>query len=477
MNRIAGILLVLVLIPAFFREADGQKPELYKIRRLPFNSEVYSEISPVMVKDGLIFCSDRRFSGIIDRIDFNGTRLYNFYYTQPKDSNQFSRPEVMETSLSYLFNNGPFCISPDGRMIYFTSEIETGPQTKNRQFRNHSGIFYAYLSGHKIGAISPFRYNNPAYNIGQPSISSDGKFLIFASDMPGGYGGSDLYYCELVNGIWSAPRNMGPVVNSSRRENYPFSHSSGKLFFSSDRPGGKGKLDIYYTTMVSGVWQKPVLLPEPINSSSDDFAFIAGEDLAKGYFASNRASTDDIYEFTSAIERMDRCDSMKQNSYCFRFTEENAVKNDSIPFRYTWNFGDGGSETGAETEHCFAGPGRYIIQLDVVNTVTNEIMYNQRTDTLYVKDAEQPYISCPDTVKTGAPVSLSAAATNLPGWNISLYYWNFGDYTIDTGENVTKSYNIPGVYNVQLIVTGTAEDGKPARKSCVAKNILVTGSP
>jgi hypothetical protein len=79
--------------------------------------------------------------------------------------------------------------------------------------------------------------------------------------MPGGEGGSDLYYCEWVNGQWNTPVNLGPKVNSPGSENFPFIHPSGRLYFSSDRPGGRGKMDVYYSVLKLGAWEDPIELP------------------------------------------------------------------------------------------------------------------------------------------------------------------------------------------------------------------------
>ena len=151
---------------------------------MSFNSDVFSEISPVIVKDGIIFCSDRRFSGIKDRTSFDGNRLYNIYLAEKKDSAEWRKPEELKSERSNLFNNGPLCFAPDGKTVYFTSEIETGKAAKKKNFKNHSGIFIADLSGTDLISLRPFKYNNPQYDIGQPSVSSDGKYLFFASDMP-----------------------------------------------------------------------------------------------------------------------------------------------------------------------------------------------------------------------------------------------------------------------------------------------------
>jgi hypothetical protein len=444
---------------------------------MPFNKNFYNEISPVIVRDGVIFCSDRRFSGIKDRTSYDGRRLFNMYLAERKDTSNWVSGKVIKSERSTKFNNGPFCFAPDGKTVYFTSEVETGRLARSRNFRNHSGIFVGEFSGTELTNIRPFRFNSTTYDVGQPSISSDGKTLYFASNMPGGQGGSDIYSSELVNNEWSQPVNLGVVINTSSSENYPSISASGKLFFTSDRTGGFGSMDIYSTYKYDGKWEKPVLMPEPINSAFDDFSFSAEAGLQRGYFASNRESDDDIYSFASLIRRMDVCDTLQQNSYCYRFTEENAARLDTTPFRYEWKFGDGKKSIGAVVEHCYAGPGAYLVQLDVVNLITKEVLYNEKSDSLIITDIEQPYITAPDVAVAGKPLLLDADKTYLPGWNISTYYWNFGDETIQVGKEVDKAYLKPGIYNIQLIVSEEASPGMTPREKCICKNIRITSQP
>ena len=471
-------IIIIFLVSAFSSlQICAQQPSIYEIKRMPFNINGFNNISPVIVRDGIIFCSDRRFSVFRDRTSFDGRRLYNIYMAVRKDTSGFSKPIELTSERSNKFNNGPLCFTPDGKTVYFTSEVETGKIAENKKFRNHSGIFIAELNGLDLVSVHPFKYNDPQFDVGQPSISKDGKYIFFASDMPGGSGGSDLYYCELINGEWSAPVNLGSKVNSAGTENYPYMHPSGRLYFTSDRPGGFGKLDVYYTYLTNGTWEDPVLLPEPINSPSDDFAFVAEPDLQTGYFSSNRGSEDDIYQFTSTIIRKASCDTLEENNYCYRFFEENAMKHDTMPFRYEWRFGDGKKGTGKVVEHCFAGPGTYTVQLDVVNLITKEVTYNEKSETIEVTDIVQPYISVPDRISTNQNISMNADSTNLPGWTISRYYWNFGDETVAIGKEVPKSYTKPGTYNIQLIVTAEPEPGAKAREACISKNIIVFPKP
>ena len=471
------ILYIITIVLVTALQTRAQQPSVYEVKRMSFNIDGFNNISPIIVKSGIIFCSDRRFSAFRDRTSYDGRRLYNIYLAVKKDTSGFSKPIELTSERSNKFNNGPLCLAPDGKTVYFTSEVETGKMAENKKFRNHSGIFIAELKGLELVSVRPFKYNDPQFDVGQPSISKDGKYIFFASDMPGGHGGSDLYYCESINGEWSAPVNLGSKVNSSASENYPFMHPSGRLYFTSDRPGGFGKLDVYYTSLNNGSWEDPVLLPEPINSTSDDFAFVAEPDLQNGYFASNRRNDDDIYKFTSTIIRKASCDTLEENNYCYRFFEENAVKQDTVPFRYEWKFGDGNHAIGPLVEHCFNGPGTYTVQLDVVNLVTKEVTYNEKSETVVVTEIEQPYISAPDRIATDQKITLSADSTNLPGWKISRYYWNFGDETIAVGKEVPKSYLKPGTYNIQLIVSAEPDPGGKAKEACISKNIIVFPKP
>jgi hypothetical protein len=467
------ILLISSILAGMLTFSYGQAP-VFETKSLPFNSPLFSDIAPVLVKDGILFCSDKRVSGISNKVTFNGDRLYNIYFVERKDSLDWGRPQPVKSSLSPFLFYGPMCLASDGRTVYFTSGLLSADEAKKKNVRNPMGIFIGELSGTDVINVKPFEYNSPEYNVLQPSVSRDGKYLFFVSDMPGGQGGSDIWFCEFIDNKWSKPVNPGSMVNTSSKENYPFIHQSGRLYFSSDRPGGKGGSDIYYTFQNSGNWQSPVPLQADINSASDDFAFVAVESLQSGYFSSRRnGGNDDIFSFYNKIIRKVTCDSLQYNSYCYEFTDENAVRFDTIPFRYQWNFGDGTQADGVKVEHCYSGPGNYVITLDVINLVTMELQKNEKTLQLEITDIVQPYISAPDICGANREIKLNADSTNLPGWNIAQYYWNFGDESVSTGKEVPKTYSIPGTYNIQLIVTTAPDAGGVIREACVSKNIIV----
>jgi PKD repeat protein len=165
---------------------------------------------------------------------------------------------------------------------------------------------------------------------------------------------------------------------------------------------------------------------------------------------------------------------MEKNNYCYEFIEENAVKYDSIPFLYVWRFGDGTTANGSRVEHCYKGPGTYLVQLDVTNEVTKKVTVNEKSQTLVVEDIVQPYITAPMSSEADKPITFSADSTNLPGWDISRYYWSFDDESIAIGKNVNKAYNKPGEYSIQLIVTSKPGPDGTVNEACVSRKITIT---
>jgi len=458
------------------------QPLVYKIEKMPFSSSQFNDIAPVIIKDGIIFCSDRRASSAKNVTTFNEERLYNLYFSARRDTLKWREPYEIKISGDPVLFTGPVSVSADGSTIYFTSSVLSGKAARKRNIKNTLGIYVGELSGRTITNIGPFEYNSTQYNVAHPSISRDGKFLFFASDMPGGQGGSDIWMCENVNGKWGVPKNLGSKVNSPSKENYPYIHPSGRLYFSSDRKGTAsymGGMDVYYTVLVDGEWDDPIPMPEPINSQYDDFAFCASDNLQEGFFTRKTGRDDDILRFASNIIRKDVCDPVQENNYCYEFIEENAIKYDtlSVPFKFIWNFGDGETAEGSRVIHCFKGPGDYTVKLDIVNLLTNEIELNEKTYDLRVEQIEQAYISGPDRCFEGEKVIFDADSTYLPGWAINQFYWNFGDETIAIGTKVDKIYQRSGNYTVQLIVTSAPDGSGRVKETCVSKNIVVLRKP
>lgn len=191
-------------------------------------------------------------------------------------------------------------ITIDNEHLYFT--ISTGPT---------DGQIYSsdYINGQWTEPQNITAVNYPSAWTSQPSISSDGQTLYFASNRPGGQGKCDIWESQKdSNGNWGAPVDLPPPINTTGNELSPFIHSdSHTLYFSSERFGGAGGLDIYYSRMDSnGKWTEPKNIGVPINSPGDDLGFFVSTDGKTGYFCSDdpsRANGEnmggyDIYEFT-----------------------------------------------------------------------------------------------------------------------------------------------------------------------------------
>jgi tetratricopeptide (TPR) repeat protein len=166
-------------------------------------------------------------------------------------------------------------------------------------------IYTANIDPHfKLYNITEFKYNNPNFSVGQACMTRDGMNLYFVSDMPGGYGGTDIYRCmKLEDGSWGAPINLGNVINTENNEMYPYISPKGNtLYFSSNGHSIFGGLDINKSQKTRyNTFAKPINLGLPFNSNKDDFAVVFMDDIGnEGFFSSNRAEGVggvDIYHF------------------------------------------------------------------------------------------------------------------------------------------------------------------------------------
>jgi outer membrane protein OmpA-like peptidoglycan-associated protein len=196
------------------------------------------------------------------------------------------------------FNEGPLSFTPDGKRVFFTrNSKKKNAATQKRELM----LFTAEVSTKgKWSNITPCNINNKAYSVGHPAVSKDGDYLVFASEAPGGQGGTDLYVASLdANGTIGEPLNLGPKVNTTGNEFFPWFSPEGQLFFSSNGLKGLGGYDLFVTELKNGkdVFN-PMNLEAPINSLSDDIAIVYHEDM-KGYMSSNREkNNDNIYSFT-----------------------------------------------------------------------------------------------------------------------------------------------------------------------------------
>ena len=388
-GKISHIILALLIIGLKIHSQNA-----YMVEKLNVNLGNASEFSPVFYKDGIVFCSNRKNDLVITYTDEKNRSLTGIYYAEKKEGFRFSKPQEFAAELNTVHHDGPIAFSSDGDYAYFTRNYKTSKFIGNKiDPENRLGIFFAKNENGKYENITLLEFCKEEYNYMHPCLSHDNQRLYFASDMPGGYGGFDLYYSDYKQGGWSEPKNLGPVVNTAQDEAFPFVHASGRLYFASKGLPGLGRFDIYYTDWYDGKWITPINLKEPFNSMFDDFAYIIDENYETGYFSTARKRRqDDIYGFRSAAPHFDECPEIKENSYCYRFHEQGSMDVDTTSLKYEWDFGDGTKIRDIEVKHCFNGPGQYLVQLNVIDTLTGETYFNEASDLLIIEDEIQTYL-------------------------------------------------------------------------------------
>jgi len=452
----------------------------YSMSLLPFNTEKYNEFSPVYYRGDIVFCSNRKNTIFIEYVDEKDELpLLDMFMVEETGRNTWSEPEPFLQEYRTPYNEGPATFNNRGSEIYFTRNNKIDKKIGNSIDRDNTlGIYYSkYSRLNGWSEPTPFKYNDSEYNFGHPSLSEDENYLYFVSDMEGGYGGTDIYVCELENGNWGEPKNLGPVINTSGNEYYPFIHSTGRLYFSSDEHESLGRLDIFYSEEVNGEWHKPIQMDPPINTRYNDFGLIIDALKKTGMFCSDRQRTsDDIYIFSPLYPMFENSERQQENNYCYVLYEEGAENPDTSMLAYEWTFGDGEKARGLEVEHCYDEAGDYTLELNVIDKLTGDVYYTQATYQLSVEDIEQVYIDAPDTVEVGQEVVFDGRKTNIDDFDIYRYYWDFGDGRKTRGVEVRHIYTTIGSYIVQLGVVSRKDREGNAQTRGVYKNIVVVSS-
>lgn len=265
-----------------------------KVNLLPFNTGM-GEYAPSYYKDGLVYSSRKRNSGFVNRKFLWDNSYFSavYFVGKTKDGKSYSkRGKMMGKPFFSKPHDGPVAFSKDNK----TAIITMNDPGKNGRKEKVQLMLFISKSNEKGKWSKPekFPYNSKEYSVMHPSLSSDGKTLYFASNMPGGQGGLDIYKSELVNNSWSQPVNLGPTINTSKNEAFPFIDDHNELFFASDGHVGLGGLDLFKAgSDLSGIEN----MEDPVNSIYDDFGMIVNEDGNLGYFTSNRSDfIDRIYE-------------------------------------------------------------------------------------------------------------------------------------------------------------------------------------
>lgn len=295
------------------------------------------ELSPVILGPTVYYSAIRK-NNKKRLVTFNDSQreialdFYSVNYTTSADGRTEAQPV---DGLNTPFHEGPATFSADGTEVYFTrtvqgkkdkkaikakaKELELQAQKGSKRSKKRKtlptrqeniilstlNIYYSKKdsTGKWSKPVSAFDFNSKTYSCGHPSLSADGNFLFFMSDMPGGLGGTDIWYVQKSDsGTWGKPINCGTPLNTFGYELFPTIHQqTGKLYFSSNVHPGMGKLDLFSADWVDDKFKRVTNLKPPFNSIGDDFGITLTDNGTQGFFTSDRFNgygSDDIYAFS-----------------------------------------------------------------------------------------------------------------------------------------------------------------------------------
>ncbi|PPL01077.1 OmpA family protein [Parapedobacter indicus] len=287
-------------------------PTVHQLRNEGINTSL-SEFSVFPIGDHVYYTGepDGYMQGA-GRYGWTGHSFLRVYTADRQADNTLTNSVLAIESLNNApYHVGPVAANATGDTLYVTRTYpgKDGSITKEAggKYRTQKLEVYVYTRlPDGTWSVEPFVYNNVSeYSIGHVALSGDGKILYVASDMPGGQGGTDIWYCERQgDGRWGEPVNAGGAINSAGDELFPNIGLENTLYYSSDGFAGMGGLDVFRSTGEKATWDKPENLRYPVNSSGDDFAYLTtydGEEGMAGYLSSNRKDgkgRDDVYSFT-----------------------------------------------------------------------------------------------------------------------------------------------------------------------------------
>ncbi|GAA0876433.1 hypothetical protein GCM10009118_28430 [Wandonia haliotis] len=252
-------------------------------------------------QDQLYFLTARKKTAFVKKEwSWDAKRFLDVYKASVSQDQKLGDPERV-SKVNTKFHEGPLTFSPDGSKVYYTrNNISSGKKRRDGQRIQNLKIYIAKVDekGKWVDEVE-FPYNSTNYSIGHPAITRDGKTMYLVSDMPGGFGGADIYKVQIhEDGTFGEMVNLGKEINTEGQEMFPFIDSEGRLFFSTDGHPGLGGLDVFVALPDGDKTGKIHNLGLPVNSQYDDFAFSMSDDFKTGFLSSNREGGkggDDIY--------------------------------------------------------------------------------------------------------------------------------------------------------------------------------------
>ncbi|MBK8700855.1 MAG: OmpA family protein [Saprospiraceae bacterium] len=304
-RKIVQLLLILILPCAVFAQ---WLPDTIAIAKVNIYNEAnintdHLEFCPILYKDNILIVRSNEDG---DKDDLMDDYYLDLAYAAKNAKGHLSKQAYLPFSVNSNKHEGQAAYDATNGKLYFTRSYYDEERGTNKD----TIVLKIYEARESANYANPkaLSFCNDKFSVCHPTLFRNGDKLIFSSNMPGS-SGMDLYISEQTSAIWSEPKSLGFQVNSIANEVFPYLYNDSLLFFSSNRIGGAGGLDIYYTTYADSGWAQPRLLPYPINSSFDDIGFLIQQGLKTGYMSSNRPGgkgKDDIYRFESVVPLLKR---------------------------------------------------------------------------------------------------------------------------------------------------------------------------
>ncbi|MFC6997200.1 OmpA family protein [Rufibacter roseus] len=315
---------------------------LYEVSKVPFNS-AYSDFSPAFYHNGIVFSSARGSKENANKQDNNYARFIDLFYAQSGSS----APVPFSPELNSKYHEGPLSFNETKDTVYFTRSSSQQKNGSRPNATNHLKVYTAVFVDGKWQKIEALQLGAEGFSYGHPALAGS-ETLYFVSDMPGGFGGTDLYKTVKVNGQWQTPTNLGSQINTSGNEMFPFIDDKGTLYFASDGHPGLGGLDIFYAPQLGNQFGQVTPMSYPLNSPGDDFGLIIKGD--SGYYNTNyKSAYDDLYAFKInrtkqvvllPVDRKGKPLAGVQLEASSATAPVSTTMLQNAPAVFTWNFGE-----------------------------------------------------------------------------------------------------------------------------------------
>lgn len=288
------------------------------------------DFSPAYYKDQIIFISNRYDKGLFKGITdlWTDDNFMAIWSANIKSDGSLSNPVPFSKELTTKYNEGPISVNREGDRMFFTrNDFNKGKRRNNSKGVMKLEIYTSVKKGDGWSKPRSLNFNTAEYDEAHPAISHNGDRLYFSSNREGGFGGMDLYYSDYKNGIWTEPVNLGAGINTTGNDVFPYLHLDGTLYYASNGRLGLGGLDLFQVSInAENEWGQVENMGLPFNSPKDDFGIVLNKSKTEGYFSSARTGghgKDDIYSFK--IDQLKNSPESESISKAEERTDNNSI--------------------------------------------------------------------------------------------------------------------------------------------------------